>query len=310
MNRKDKINNNKWLSLSDDLMGRIILSELEFAKHFIVSITDYTYEDLEDSFISTGEELLPEQILNSTFRTDIILTLNNGDKVLIEIQKHNNLNSTNKNDLYGDRTISEQKIENNNYENIKKLTQIVIIYDNQVIPKESRVLIEKYDKTGEVDNTHKIMEKYRTTIWLDLQGEVGYTKVSKELNGWIILFKEDKREEALKAIKYDSIFRKVIRKVDDVIMNFENGIRYIDQRKDYDECLKNLGREEGIELGTNKTLLEVAYKMYQEGVETSKIMSVTGIDINNLINSNKKTCKSKCNKHCSHNKTLKMNKVK
>lgn len=58
----------KWYSLTNDIMGKIILSDVKFVKHFIMCVTDYICEDLEGMEIINGKELIPEVISNNIYR--------------------------------------------------------------------------------------------------------------------------------------------------------------------------------------------------------------------------------------------------
>jgi len=284
---------NGWISLRNDKMFRKIFSEnIEFTKLLLKSTFDFSDEDLEGMTVTNGETIFSNNKKFSNFIADIIVKLKNGDKVIIEMQSYNNENSTIKNELYCDREISNQKIEENNYTKINKVYQLVIIGNNKMI-KENHILLESYTKKGDRDSYHRIMDKYRKTLWLDLGCETCYAKYNKELLGLVKLFIANSEEEALESVKYNKLMKEMIKKMKEY-MGSEEMREYASKELDYYDCIRedaleegiNLGREEGISLGRkegkNQQQYEIAKNLIKSNISLDIISKCTSLPLNKI----------------------------
>jgi len=225
--------------------------------------------------ITNGEALLPEMIMNKSFNTDIIVRLRCGEIIIIEAQSVNTTKSMIKNEFYADRKISNQIIKNNEYDKVNKVTQIVIIGENKVV-KENHVLIESYTKKGDVDSRHKIMEGYRKTVWVDLEGEIDYSKYSNELIGLVLLLRATSKKEALKSVKWCSFLSKIVKEMEKFVE--DNYVRtYMEKEQDYIEFIKEDTLKEGKEIWHIERNNELARMMYNDGEPMKKIKRYTGL---------------------------------
>lgn len=251
----------------------------DMVSSFISSITDIPKDDLMRAEYQGGE--LPKKILKEKGKTsDIIIKIDDGNKIILELNQYYSNKIFEKNISYAFSIASETILSGT-----KKYPRVILInFDNF-----------NYFKTNESILNFKLRDEYGHietnqyhSIHLILENIVNskYNKV-KEVKKLAKLLKITNIEEMEDEFKGDEAYMACVRRVEELSTD-PNFVGYYDieeARKQETEDIKETylgigiekGMKQGIEKGSKEKQIEIAKNLMSLNVSIDNIMKATGL---------------------------------
>lgn len=297
----------KYVSLSNDLMGKYILGCQERIKYtidFLTSLLGMASKEFKDAKVLNSVKLTKEKIKQKNFELDIVLQTKDGTIYNIEIQSVDSKNSRLKNTMYIMRIFGGKLKSGEDYDKSKPVLQIVIMNDKDYKNRNNKLIQEMLVSCKYVDTNY--IDEYFKIFIIDINCEVDYTKIDKRLLGWILLFRANTYKEAYECIKYNEILEEVIRDMkeyasEDYVQDYS--IKEKLHRSEINSAKEagiELGRNEGIELGRNEGIelgrsegidyanAIMAQRLRDIDMDPNQIVEITGIPLNKVLSLKKR----------------------
>lgn len=264
----------EFVGLTNDLCFKKVFSKKEILEDFINSFFKFLKRDVtyEYSDITFQSAIMPNNKNIKMYYGDIIVTLNNGDIINLEMYKNSfTKRDFNKSFSYICRLYANQKLtKENNYEDNKKVISINLIKGN--FKKINDSIVNEYDFRKKMNN--KQVDEGNLEMHLvrfDLSKKVGYNLFNERFVKWLKLINCQSLEEMQEIGKDDEIMENSIRVVDEWnkthIYTWDD---YISEQKDR---ARYIGREEGREEG----ILKAAKNLIKMGMSITDIKTATGL---------------------------------
>ena len=297
----------KYVSLSNDLMAKYILGSQEMLKYttnLIVSILNTNSEEFREAKILNSVKLDKERIFHKGFESDIIIETKEGTIYNLEIQNVDSTNSRVKNSMYVMRLFGSKLRKGvENYDKSKPVYQIILMNDKRYKNRNKKLVEELIVCSRNEEN--KYIDDYFKIFIVDINCEIDYTKFSKKIIGWIILFRARSFKEAEEAVKYNKTLKGVIEDMkeyanEEYVQDFFVRDRLhkseVDSAKEEGIIKgKELGKKEGVKLGKKEGVklgrlegidyanLKIAQKLKDRNMSPSEIKEITGLPLNKII---------------------------
>ena len=247
----------------------------DMVSSFISSITDIPKEDLMRAEYQGGE--LPKKILKEKGKTsDIIIKIDDGNKIILELNQYYSNKIFEKNTSYAFSIASETILSGT-----KKYPRVILInFDNF-----------NYFKTNESILNFKLRDEYGHietnqyhSIHLILENIVNskYNKI-KEVKKLAKLLKITNIEEMEDEFKGDEAYMACVRRVEELSTD-PNFVGYYDieearkqETEDIKETYLGIGIEKGMKQGSKEKQIEIAKNLMSLNVSIDNIMKATGL---------------------------------
>lgn len=256
----------KFVNLTNNLCFKKVFSNKIILEDFINSFFKYLGKNItyEYSDIEFESAIMPHNKNIKSYYGDIIITLNNGDIINLEMYKDNfTKQDYNKSYSYMCRLYSNQmKVKDNNYENNKKVISLNLIKGN--FRQINNSIVNTYNFRNTI--TDKIIDDGNTEMYLvrfDLTKKVSYNLFNERFIKWLKLINSESLEEMQEIGSGDEIMENSIRVVDE----WNKTHRYT--WDDYVEVEKARAKYAGKQ--------ETAKKFLLAGTPLETVMEVTGL---------------------------------
>lgn len=269
--------NNDVKPLVNDLCFKFVFSHKDILKDFIDSFLEYLKLDIRFDFTDIGVQkyIMPNNKTYLGYFGDIIVTLDNGTIISIELYKDNfREKDYNKSYAYMCRLFDKNVIDSKEYK-VRKIISLNLMNGNY--RKENKDLVNKYifvnnKSKKNIDNENTVMYLVR----LDLANNIQYTKDIRFIN-WLRLLNAESIEKMKEIGKDDKIMeearefvRKWLNKTPEE--NLENYIK--DKEK--------MARTEGLEQGSKKSTIKIAKNMLSLDININDVSKATGLTIKEI----------------------------
>ena len=272
----------------NDAMFKALFRSIEarnMVSSFISSITNIPKEDLMKAEYQGGE--LPKKISKEKGKTsDIIIKIDNGNKIVLEMNQSYNDKIFEKNASYVFSIASETVLAGT-----KEYPRVILINFNYFKTKEEVLNFKLRDEYGHIET-----EQYHS-IHLILENIVNskYNKI-KEIRKVVKLLKTTNLEELENEFKGDEVYMACVRKVEDLSTD-PNFIGYYDieeaRRQELEDSIETglrMGREvgikqgieQGIEQGSKEKQIEIAKNLLLLNIDVNDISKATGLTLSEL----------------------------
>lgn len=264
----------------NDAMFKALFRSIEarsMVSSLISSITDIPKEDLMKAEYQGGE--LPKKILKEKGKTsDIIIKIDDGNKIVLEMNQYYSDKIFEKNTSYVFSIASETVLSKT-----KKYPRVILInFDNfnYFNTKEGILNFKLRDEYGHIET-----EQYHS-IHLILENIVNskYNKI-KEIEKVVKLLKATNLLELENEFKGDEEYMACIRKVEDLSTD-PNFVGYYDieeARRQEMEDMKETGLMMGIEKGSKESKIEIARAMLLKKLDINLISELTNLSMEEII---------------------------
>ena len=289
------IQNNIQINLMNDCLFKALLRSSEARRMvatFLSSITGIDLEILMNATYISGE-LPKKREYEKKKSTDVLVLIDNHNRIIIEMNQYKSDNIFNKNTSYAISNILElNKINDEIY---PRVTIINIDNFNQYNTKLPILSFKIRDEENHIEN-----ELY-TSIHLILANLVNnqYNKnVGEEIRKFSKFLKTKTLEELKEAFEGDDEYMASIDKIEDLIMDPSFAGAYdLEERRnkemlDFKLTGLRIGREEGIHKGReegrkegiNERNIEIAKAMVKDEVNVETISKYTGLSVKEITN--------------------------
>ena len=252
----------------------------DMVSSFISSITDIPKEDLMKADYQGGE--LPKKILKEKGKTsDIIIKIDDGNKIILELNQYYSNKIFEKNTSYAFSIVSETILAGT-----KKYPRVILInFDNfnYFKTKEAILNFKLRDEYGHIETN-----QYHS-IHLILENIVNskYNKV-KEVKKLAKLLKITNIEEMEDEFKGDEAYMACVRRVEELSTD-PNFVGYYDieearkqETEDIKETYLGIGMEKGIEKGSKEKQIEIAKSMIKDKMDIGVVSKYTSLSLEEL----------------------------
>ena len=258
------------INMLNDAMFKALFRSIEareMVASFLSSITNIPKEDLLKAEYQAGE--LPKKILKEKSKTsDIIVKIDNGNKIILEMNQYYSDKIFEKNTSYVFSLASETVKEGT-----KRYPKIILInFDNfnYFKTKEGIINFKLRDEYGHIET-----EQYHS-IHLVLENIVNskYNK-NKEIEKVVSLLKTTNLKDMESKFEGDDKYMACVRKVSDLSTD-PNFVGYYDIEEARRQDLEDM-KETGLRQGAEKKQIEIAKKMLKRKMDIKSITEITGL---------------------------------
>lgn len=274
-------NNNDVKPLVNDLCFKFVFSHKDILKDFIDSFLNYLKLDVRFDFTDIGVQkyIMPNNKTYLGYFGDIIVTLDNGTIISVELYKDNfREKDYNKSYAYMCRLFDKNVIDSKEYKT-KKIISLNLMKGNY--KRENKELVNKYifvnyKSKKNIDNENIVMYLVR----LDLVKNIQYTKNIRFID-WLRLLNLESIEEMEEIGKDDKIMEEAREFVKKWLNKTpeENLENYI---KDVKKMARTEGIEQGIEQGSKISTIEIAKNMLSLDININDVSKATGLTIKEI----------------------------
>ena len=284
----------KEINLMNDQLFKAFFRSIEARKmiaSFLSSVTGIEKEKLIDAQY-IGGELPKRKEYEKGKSSDVIVLIDDHNRVVVEMNQYDSDNQTEKNTTY----LFSNILEANRIRDKKKYPKVILINldaFNRYYTNVPILIFKIRDQFGHIEN-----EMY-TSLHLILANLVDdrYNKdVDEEIVKFSKLLKSKTIEELRENFKGDEEYMSGIEKVEDLISdpNFAGAYDIEERRQaeleDFYDTGYRKGKEDGIahgmEVAAKKSKIEIAKSMLKDKVATNLIIKYTGLsskEINKLV---------------------------
>ena len=220
-----------------------------------------------------------KNVLDKVFFGDILVVLDTGEIVSVEMYNQFNKEEYMKSASYLSRLFGNQLKKGDTYINAKKVYSINFITGNY--SNENKELVNNYGFVRKVENPNldnEFINMY--LVRLDLVSKMVYNKNEDDLIRWLKLMVAKNMEEMENIGKGDDAMEQSVAYVKEFLK--ENGTTFQD-RLIYE---KNVGRDEGLAEGRaegkKENAIETAKNMLLDKVDINKIVQYTGLSVKQI----------------------------
>lgn len=266
--------NDNFDSLTNDLLFKETLSNphnIKALEHLLEAYFDYPDGFLNGKLAVNYESVLEKTRLNDkSIRGDLTVIIDNNLFVNLEMYSEFTRDSLRKSKTYIMRIYSTQLNRGDNYNQIKKVTQINFI-DKTKIQINEEVISKHYLINERLSDDFEL-----DIVRLDLIPKKGYNLSDR--------FR--KQLEFLGAKTYEE--RKNIAKGDEILMDLNAWLEEYKNDESLRECFdekrwaKLEGHNEGIEQGRTENKIEIAKKMLAKDKSFEEIFEITDLSIEEI----------------------------
>ena len=212
-----------FLGLSDDLVFKHVFSNKVILTDFLNSFFDYIHENKKVMKIrvNTDERISGDKRKYKVYYGDVMVYLDHGEIMSIEMYKQFGLREFNKSMAYISRKFSNQFKRGKNYQNAKKITSFNIIKTNYYESNES--LINDYSLVDKLDYqvTHnQCLEMF--LIKLDKIRDIVYNQDKEDrFVRWLKMINAKDMKELQDVAKEDEVMESAVRLMEDFLNDEE-----------------------------------------------------------------------------------------
>lgn len=264
----DNLKTKEFYPLTDDLCFKKVFSQKLVAKDFLNAFFEYIGEDKKVVHfeIITNKEMIASGRNKKVFYGDIIIVLDSGEAISIEIYNRFKEREFNKSLSYLTRIFSEQLGRGAKYEDIKKMICINIVKNNSVIENDN--LINRYSLINKEDDTaygNMMVENF--VINLDILKKIIYNE-HKRLIKWLNIINAEEHMEIKREVEGDEIMEQTLEFMESFI-NDEQIREQYDKINDVEYYAKQEGKKENS--------FEVARNLLKTDLKIDEIAKATGL---------------------------------
>ncbi len=263
----------------NDALFKVIMTSKQtraFAVEIVHALTGFDKDLLRKATYIGGEEINKKHLQEKRQATDVTITLNNEQKIIVEMNQCDTGTIFEKNALYlMSRIVENTKSGKNSV--YPKYILINIDNFNKFETKEPIVIFQVRDKGGNVE--HNIY----TSIHLILENCKDNTyNIPKEVKKFARLIHGKRKIEKLESeYEKDTTYREVVRKVKELSMNPEF-LGYYDVEEKHKEEIKD-AEATGIKKGAHNTAISTVKNLLKLNVLTNEqIANSTGLSLNEI----------------------------
>ena len=266
----------------NDALFKVIMTSKqtrEFAVEIVHALTGFDKDLLRKATYIGGEEINKKHLQEKRQATDVTITLNNEQKIIVEMNQCDTGTIFEKNALYlMSRIVENTKSGKNSV--YPKYILINIDNFNKFETKEPIVIFQVRDKGGNVE--HNIY----TSIHLILENCKDNTyNIPKEVKKFARLIHGKRKIEKLESeYEKDTTYREVVRKVKELSMNPEF-LGYYDVEEKHKEEIKDAeatGIKKGIQKGAHNNAISTAKKMLAKNITIEDIQEITDLSLDEI----------------------------
>ena len=272
-----------YKTLKDDLTFKYVFSHEDILKDFIDSFLDFMGLNYKMIFNDSKIQnyMLPNNMEVKGFFGDIVVTLNNGSIISLEMYKGTFTKREYKKSLsyLHKLSIEQMKPGEKNYEKIKKVIGISFMQGN--FRRINKEIVNSYSFREEI--TEKVIDEGDIELYLVRYDLVPKrrTKKEKRFIKWLRMINAKDIEELEKIGKGDKIMENSIRVVKEWTKeSSKNGL------ENYIHKIEFESEERGAKIATKKRNMEIAKNLLALNIPISDIIKATGLSkkqISNLI---------------------------
>ena len=268
----------------NDALFKVIMTTpqtREFAVDILHALTGIKKEYLENATYIGGEEINKRHLEEKRQATDVTVTINDEQKIIVEMNQQDTDTLFDKNALY----VMSRIVENTKGgKEIQYQKYILINIDNFNSFETKRPILTFLVRDEEGHIEHNLY----TSIHLILENcEENTYNIPKEVKKFARLISKKKKIEELESeYEGDAPYMAVVKKVKELSMDPEF-LGYYDVEEKHKEEIKDAeatgvrkGIEQGIQEGEHNKAISTATKLLQMGLGTPKeIMEATGLSL-------------------------------
>ena len=269
--------------MCNDQMFKAVFRSIE-ARSIVISFLSKVTgikESILKNATFNGGEIVKSNINEKKKESDIIITITDDRKLIIEMNRSLSSNMFEKNSQYAFSIINELTSSSKRYQQV-----ILINIDNfnKFKTKEAILTFKIRDEYGHIENM------LYTSIHLILDNIVNleYNKINKEIYDFCCLLKTTTLEEIKELVKRREDYMAAFRKVEDLSTNPEF-IGYYDVEEAHKQDIEDAkeygieqGIEKGIQQGIEKEKIEIAKSLLTTEMKIEEISKHTGLSLEEL----------------------------
>ena len=270
-----------FYNLTNDILFKHVFSH----KQLIISLLTAFFhsigmpKNISEVEIYKDYPMYGKNVLDKVFFGDILVVLDTGEIVSVEMYNQFNKEEYMKSASYLSRLFGNQLKKGDTYINAKKVYSINFITGNY--SNENQELINNYGFVRKVENPNldnEFINMY--LVRLDLVSKMVYNKNKDDWIRWLKLMVAKNMEEMENIGKGDDAMEQSVAYVKEFLK--ENGTTFQD-RLIYE---KNVGRDEGLAEGRaegkKENAIETAKNMLLDKVDINKIVQYTGLSVKQI----------------------------
>ncbi|WP_339046953.1 Rpn family recombination-promoting nuclease/putative transposase [Candidatus Mesenet endosymbiont of Phosphuga atrata] len=282
----------KFLDPKNDVAFRRIFGSVnnkDILIHFLNDILDLTDVDqIKDvSFLSPIQD--PEIISQKQSIVDILCTDSNGIQMILEMQIAKTTGFEKRAQYYAAKAYSSQAHKGDQYHNLKGVIFIAIadfiLFPEKLAYKSDHVTLDK------ITYQHDLKDFSFTFIELPKFNKTKEDQLENIVEKWIYFFKyadATSEKDLKKIIGSDVIIGRAYDVVNEYNWTPEERLAYDQATKCTDDYLSSLeekfdvGKKEGIQIGSLQGKIEVAKTMLANNVDVNTIVKFTGLSLDEI----------------------------
>jgi len=281
----DKLNKVKVIekiNMCNDAMFKSVFRSIEargVVVNFLSAITGIRKEILETAeFI--GGDIVKSNIKEKTKISDVIVKLDDNNKIIVEMNGSYDKNIFNKNTEYAFSIQTESTYNNKKYNKT-----ILVNIDNFNEYKTDKPILhfKLRDEYGNIEN--EIYNSIHLILENAIKKEYNKT-VEKDIINFSKFLKLNSLKEMEEEFKGDDNYMAAIRKVEDLSTD-PKFIGYYDleeaHKQDIEDA-KETGYDEGMEKGSSQKAIEIAKNMLSYNMPIEEISKYTGLSKEEIVN--------------------------
>ena len=267
------IKEKKEILLNDKIIKKLLAGSTKSLKQYVKEIIEeITQKEIQNLKLIHPNIGINKNIVNS--EVDIVYETED-TYYNIEVNKEYSKKLDKKNLIYlyqlGLRSVKKSK----DYVKSKKVVQINLNnYDR--FQKQEFVYKTKLIEENKYIQRNEEIEIY--DVNLDYLRRVGYNYIKKnKLAKYLNLLVEEDEEKIKKMYEGDELLMDVKKEAERIMENLDALLYY-----DPEELWKDIGRDEGIDIGRNEGILSVAKKMLSKNKPAEEISEYTGLSLREI----------------------------